>query len=404
MSELRYLSTDGDYLLLEAADGTQYRLLIDESVRKAARREVVSEGDAAKISPRDIQLEVRSGVSVEDLAAKTGASLEYVQKFAAPVIDELAHVVSSALSVRITMAGDRYSETTQVEFGEVIANRLAATGVVQYVWTARKTDNGGWQLQCAFGDTLANWAFDPRKLALAPENEVAVQLSTQQSLTDGPLPKLRPVADNTGASESAAPAANSAPVAPAAQSPVTSAPVYPAPVAPAAATPAPVATTIAEPESPATFANPVVRLTSVEGSSQSITEDLGSTAEFDGVVPFGRTGAPAPASEPADLANTADLLDALRKRRLSREEDLSKDDSASTPDLGATQAIDLPVVTAVPAQSVTGAVEPAQEAPTESIPVVEAPDEESKAAPKRGRSSMPSWDEIVFSTKTDDED
>ena len=50
MSELRYLSTDGDYLLLEAADGTQYRLLIDESVRKAARREVVSEGDAAKIA------------------------------------------------------------------------------------------------------------------------------------------------------------------------------------------------------------------------------------------------------------------------------------------------------------------------------------------------------------------
>jgi hypothetical protein len=395
MSELRYLSTDGDYLLLEAADGTQYRLLIDESVRKAARREVVSEGDAAKISPRDIQLEVRSGVSVEDLAAKTGASLEYVQKFAAPVIDELAHVVSSALSVRITMAGDRYSETTQVEFGEVIANRLAATGVVQYVWTARKTDNGGWQLQCKFGDTLANWAFDPRKLALAPENEVAVQLSTQQSLTDGPLPKLRPVADNTGASENASPAATSAPVAPAAHTSVTQ-----APVAPVAATSAPVATTISEPDSPAKFANPVVRLTSVESSSQSITEDLGSTAEFDGVVPFGRTGTPAPASEPADLANTADLLDALRKRRLSREEDLSKDDNAVAPDLGATQAIELPTF-----NKAAEAVEETAEEPASFAGSTEtAAEDDVKAAPKRGRSSMPSWDEIVFSTKTDDED
>ena len=395
MSELRYLSTDGDYLLLEAADGTQYRLLIDETVRKAARREVVSEGDASKISPRDIQLEVRSGVSVEDLAAKTGASLEYVQKFAAPVIDELAHVVSSALSVRITMAGDRYSETTQVEFGEVIANRLAATGVVQYVWTARKTDNGGWQLQCKFGDTLANWAFDPRKLALAPENEVAVQLSTQQSLTDGPLPKLRPVADNTGASESSAPVASSAHT-----SLVAATPVAATPLAPAAETPPPVATNISEPESPATFANPVVRLNSYESSSQSITEDLGSTAEFDGVVPFGRTGAVAPASEPADLANTADLLDALRKRRLSREEDLSQDDSATEQELGATQAIQLPTFTPTIAS-----VDELPEEPESFDPATDTVAEDDVKAPtKRGRSSMPSWDEIVFSTKTDDED
>ena len=395
MSELRYLSTDGDYLLLEAADGTQYRLLIDESVRKAARREVVSEGDAAKISPRDIQLEVRSGVSVEDLAAKTGASVEYVQKFAAPVIDELAHVVSSALSVRITMAGDRYSETTQVEFGEVIANRLAATGVVQYVWTARKTDNGGWQLQCKFGDTLANWAFDPRKLTLAPENEVAVQLSTQQSLTDGPIPKLRPVADNTGANDSAATVASSVPVTPVAATSTTS-----APLAPATQTSTPVATTISEPDSPATVANPVVRLTTVESSSQSITEDLGSTAEFDGVVPFGRTSAPAPASEPADLANTADLLDALRKRRLSREEDLSKDDPETAPGLGATQAIELPTFTPV-TETVEEVAQPAESfgAATETVA-----EDDLKTAPKRGRSSMPSWDEIVFSTKTDDED
>jgi len=395
MSELRYLSTDGDYLLLEASDGTQYRLLIDESVRKAARREVVSEGDAAKISPRDIQLEVRSGVSVEDLAAKTGASLEYVQKFAAPVIDELAHVVSSALSVRITMAGDRYSETTQVEFGEVIANRLAATGVVQYVWTARKTDNGGWQLQCKFGDTLANWAFDPRKLALAPENEVAVQLSTQQSLTDGPLPKLRPVADNTGASDLPAAVSSRAPEATVAAASSTS-----APLAPVTQTSTPVATTISEPDSPATVANPVVRLTSVESSSQSITEDLGSTAEFDGVVPFGRTGAPAPASEPADLANTADLLDALRKRRLSREEDLSKDDPETAPGLGATQAIELPTFT--PATKTVEEV--AEQAESFGQETETAAEEDIRIAPKRGRSSMPSWDEIVFSTKTDDED
>ncbi|MEY4391281.1 MAG: hypothetical protein RLZZ400_1024, partial [Actinomycetota bacterium] len=107
MVELRLESSDGEYLVLESPDGNSYRLLIDEGLRKAVRRESVSPDDSNRISPRDIQLEVRAGVSIDELATKTGASLEYLEKFAAPVIDELAHVVKSALSVRITMAGDR---------------------------------------------------------------------------------------------------------------------------------------------------------------------------------------------------------------------------------------------------------------------------------------------------------
>lgn len=414
MSELRYLSTDGDYLMLESADGTQFRLLIDESVRKAARREAVTDDDAAKISPREIQLEVRSGVSVTDLAAKTGATLEYIEKFAAPVIDELDHVVSSALSVRITMAGDRYSETTQVEFGSVIANRLAATGVVQYTWTARKTDNGGWQLQCRFGDTLANWAFDPRKLSLAPENEVAVQLSTQQSLTDGPLPKLRPVVDQIPGNDSARTGALSgAPItqqAPASNHPAAQVvtgkeapfqqPQAPTPVAqltPVQNPPAQPAQ-VQAPQQPAQTAPPAPSVIepTVGKTKTNITEDLGGTAEYDGVVPFGRSTKPAPESEPADLANTADLLDALRKRRMSREEDV-----AHYPDI----TTDTTTINVVPK------VAPNANEFTETQPIslpneqgAQASEDEPKAAPKRGRSSMPSWDEIVFSTKTDDED
>lgn len=436
MSELRFLGTDGEYLLLEESNGTQHKLLIDEGVRKAARRESVSEGDAAKISPRDIQLEVRSGVTIEELANQTGASLEYIEKFAAPVIDELAHVVSSALSVRITMAGDRYSETTQVEFGHVIANRLAATGVAQYTWAARKTDNGGWQLRCSFEDSVALWAFDPRKLALAPENEVAVQLSTQQSLTDGPLPKLRPVMDTVapaqGQTPFGSPASSAAPSAP--QQSATSQPPQPvtglgsqgatipnAPAAPVRLAPVPTDD----------FNNPL------PAKTVSVTEELGKTGEFEGVVPFGRSSK-APESEPApDLANTADLLDALRKRRMSREEQLNDTGAVDTDNSEEPSLFD-----AVAPQPVTSSilvvsepvVEPSMDAAANqddiaiasitTMPInvvaaqqdsdaetfvdepaeVEPTEDEAKPAPKRGRSSMPSWDEIVFSTRADDED
>ena len=432
MSELRFLGTDGEYLLLEGADGAQHKLLIDESVRRAARRETVAEGDAAKISPRDIQLEVRSGVTIEELASKTGASLEYIEKFAAPVVDELAHVVSSALSVRITMAGDRYSETTQVEFGQVIASRLAANGVVQYAWTARRPPNGGWQLRCSFEDSVAHWAFDPRKLALAPENEVAVQLSTQQSLTDGPLPKLRPVIDTVAPATQSTGSNNSsvvtqAPVSP----PVTALP----PTGSATSSPAPVAA----PAAPSvTSSEPPVRLAPVPTDdfnnppptkTVSVTEELGKTGEFEGVIPFGRSGR-APESEPTpDLANTADLLDALRKRRISREEQLNDTgavdfEPTTTPtispgneaqvfdfDTAASVTSSIPVVAAeepttstVPIALVSENPVSAQQDADAEVFEVEPAEEEPKPAPKRGRSSMPSWDEIVFSTRAEDDD
>ena len=385
MPDLRYLNTDGEYLLLEGADGTRFRLLIDEGIRKAVRRDQVSEADTNLLSPREIQLEVRAGVSVEDLAAKTGASVEYISKFAAPVLAELIHVVNSALSVRITLAGDRYRDSTQVEFGEVVANRLASNGVVDYNWTAKKSDNGGWQLSCRFGDTVATWAFDSRKLALSPENEVAVQLSAQQTLTDSPLPKLRTVTPSLLPDSTVEESSYSEPAAP-------SAPASPLSVVPAApAEPEPEQAVISNTEDEFALDDDNDETPSLK-SVPTITADLGRTAEFDGVVPFGRVaGAPAPESEGAEsLANTADLLDALRQRRIAREQELTK--TASMP------IIQLPESTEVDNDS----YEPDTAQEDQGFEL-ESDESVPKAAPKRGRSSMPSWDEIVFSTKPDEE-
>lgn len=417
MAELRLESSDGEYLVLESPDGTTYRLLIDEALRKAVRRETVTADDSNRISPRDIQLEVRSGVTIEELAAKTGASLEYIQKFAAPVIDELAHVVKSALSVRITMAGDRYNETTQVEFGEVIANRLAATGVVQQTWTARKSDNNGWQLHCHYGDNHATWAFDPRKLALAPENELAVQLSTQQSLTDGPIPRLRPVISVTGATQQDAATEFE--------------PTFAEPLPPISLVPnSDLSVGEESPDEPAAPTEPERAPATVT----SLTRDLAETVALEEDVPFGRQAPLAEAAEEfasstdigTDLANTADLLDALRRRRIERERDSYPVDES----LAADTPVEIePVTIAVDPQPVEkieaeleaepaedyldfaqfdGVDEPAAEtAPIETIGQVgidsaEGPELEAEKPKKAGRSSMPSWDEIVFNTRHDD--
>jgi len=396
MTDLRFESSDGEYLLLEGADGTSYRLLIDDGVRRAIRRDVVTDADAAKVSPREIQLEIRAGLTIEDIVAKTGASFDYVEKFAAPVIDELSHITSSALSVRITMAGDRYSETTQVEFGDVIANRLATAGVVNYTWTVRKSDNGGWQLHCNYGDKIATWAFDPRKLALTPENENAISLSTQQSLTDGPIPKLRPVVVTDhieGAASSQPTEVINAPAAPAVEEPAAS--PFLRSVAPVAETP------VAETPVAQTPAAPVAPTAPVTGPSAAPA---------------------APANEAPALSETANLLDALRKRRLEREgvterpepvtsgfiapsfdddtfEDEATQESAYEDELS--QEIEAESTITAP---VTVIHDNYTDADTQAIELPAEEEVVEEAKPKKpGRTSMPSWDQIVFSTKPEDE-
>ena len=100
MDDLRIRSTDGDHLILESQDGNSFRLLIDDSLRSAIRNTSMTRTSEIKLSPREIQTAIRGGESVDQLFRRSGDPLDYIEKFAQPVIDELTHVLTSALGVR----------------------------------------------------------------------------------------------------------------------------------------------------------------------------------------------------------------------------------------------------------------------------------------------------------------
>ena len=381
MEDLRFVAATGEHLELESQDGVKYRLILDDSVRRAIRTSSSSKSENASITPREIQLEIRAGASIDEIVSRTGADVEYVEKFAAPVLDELAHVVSSALSVRITIAGDRYNESVQVEFGEIISGRLHASGAASEAWSAKRTEVGSWLVSCDFelngSAARASWNFDPHRLALSPENELAVQLSSQNSLTDGAQPKLRPV-----------PAAVS--------QATTQIKVVPE------ASPAPAVAPVA---APATA--PVAATTGA-----LLTEDLGDTSELNEVIPFGRQHSKQEPAEPAtasvedadgaepSLTATADLLEALRQKRLERENETPQ----SVTDLDAHPST-------APLRSIPVEVEePAVEESASQVPTgtgftqeVEPVTPKNTVSYKKGRTGIPSWDEIVFGGKPGEE-
>jgi hypothetical protein len=201
MSELRLNGNDGEFLLLESLTGEQHRLLIDDALRSAIRNGSSRATTSVTLTPREIQSEIRSGASVEDLIAKSGDPRSYIEKFAAPVLDELTHVISSALSVRISIAGDRYNDISHIEFGEIIASRLDASGVSSFDWSAARDENHQWLVSVKFQhenrNAIATWSFDPKRLLLSPENELAVTLSTQNSISEANFGRLRPAPEAT---------------------------------------------------------------------------------------------------------------------------------------------------------------------------------------------------------------
>ena len=179
MPELRITGVSNNQLELQAPDGTRHYLEISEDLLKALRQREVSLPQT--LSPREIQQQIRLGATVAEVVAATGADEDLVSKFAKPIIAELNHIVTLARSIRLNMAGDRFTEAMPVEFGEVRDERLAINGSTNSSWSARKSLEGEWLVSINFstneGNGLATWSFDPKKLFLAPENEAALQLS-----------------------------------------------------------------------------------------------------------------------------------------------------------------------------------------------------------------------------------
>ena len=287
MRDIRFVSGDSESLILETLDGEKLRLTVDASVREATRKS--PEGATTNnLSPREIQDAIRAGSTIEELVAASGDSIEFIRRFAAPVQEELAHMVASALAVRIEIAPDRYNEARHQEFGELVAERLKNGGATNLTWLASRDTPTTWLItanyETATGAGSAIWSYEPRHLVLSPENETAVNLSNTAKTGEAVIPKL------------------------------------------------------------------------VSLGQESVTTEM--------------------PSGPADDNKITDLLDAFKQRReaaANEEAERAKD----------------------PVQLQEPDPEPYEEVPT--------PEDEAKPeSPRKGRAPMPSWDEIVFGSKSED--
>ena len=329
MQELRVIGVENGALLVSSDDGERFRIPIDEVLQSRLRQSTPDTSVGRKLSPREIQDQIRSGMSAQDVASVTGMEVEYIERYERPILAEREHIVETALNVPVHTALET-GPVGGMSFGTVIRSRLSAINAINERWASWKDPSTGWVVKLSFTadqiDHDARWSFEPRRLALSPLNSEATTLSQQGEVPTQLVPRLRAVSP----------------------------------------TPEPDAS----------------RFDS--GAFSPIVED----------APASHFAPQRPQPLQADSNQTADLLDALRRRRGEREPAQYSDDDesrAAHPSTGSIRIVDVPMPPVEP--------EPAddEQRPTLPQPTV-AP---GKA--RKGRTAMPSWDDIVFGARADDD-
>ncbi|MGG7463479.1 MULTISPECIES: septation protein SepH [unclassified Plantibacter] len=362
MQDLKVVGAELGALIVANQNEEEFRLIVDDSFHVHLRRAKpvgTTPGTAVKISPREVQAHIRGGLSAEDVSAVTGASLEYVQRFEGPVIAEREHIVGTALGVAVLPTTDGTADDAEATFGSVIRARLEKLGATGERWTSWKEAEGGWIVKLAFNaeqvEHDARWAFEPKKLALTPIGSEATTLSRQGDMPAGLIPRLRAV-DLTDSGPDTSRFDSGA-------------------------------FTIDTDLSDGFRPEPVRQADPPMMSDVSFGRGTSSKAATQAAI-----------NREAEVSSqpnqTADLLEALRKRRGEREAAPTVVDETPTAPVhpndrpgGALSVFD------------TAEFETNHPAPSQS---------EETAAPssgkqRKGRASMPSWDEIVFGAKSDDD-
>ncbi|WP_432523597.1 septation protein SepH [Kineococcus sp. SYSU DK006] len=186
---------DGEHVVLVAPDGNRYRLRVDEALRAAVRRDRARLGQLqiqmeAQLRPRDIQARIRSGESAEDVAAAGGLTLEHVRRYEGPVLAERAHV--AGLARRTPFGRGAAGTLDEVVVARLTARAVDPEGAR---WDSWREEDGGWTVQCEFvaggRGRVARWGFDPAARVLSARDDEARWLSEEEPAEAGPLPSRR---------------------------------------------------------------------------------------------------------------------------------------------------------------------------------------------------------------------
>jgi hypothetical protein len=200
MQDLRLIGVheDGQHLLLADPEGNRYRVPLDESLRAAARRDRPRLGQLqietdGGMRPREVQALIRAGMSVEEVAERAGWAVEKVHRYEGPILAEREHVAGLARAVRLRGRGG--SQGSAPTLAARVSQRLSGRGVdpAAAEWDSARNEEGEWTVTLTFAaggrQREARWHFDvAARTVVAADDEARWLSEDDQPAANSPLP------------------------------------------------------------------------------------------------------------------------------------------------------------------------------------------------------------------------
>jgi len=209
MADLRLVGVtdDGARLILQREDGGKEHLAVDEQLRSLLRRPTAEATQTqldleSRLSPREIQARIRSGQSMDEVAAEAGISVERVERFAGPILHEREHIAQEAAKVSVR----RDDHGAVMLLGELVGQRLEQRGVPRdgMHWDAWRRKDGGWEVRLDYlaggKERSAEWVYDPARRTMTADDDEARWLLEEEATAEvTPLRSLRSVDETANA-------------------------------------------------------------------------------------------------------------------------------------------------------------------------------------------------------------
>ena len=191
MTELRLdgKTEDGNHLSLVDGDGNNYSVRISDTLRATVNQPLLTSVPAVDaqetISVKEIQRRLRAGESFEQIARDGQTTVEKVERFSGPIMQEREYILSNARDLVMRKDAHRIDLT----FGEVVLAKLAPRGVDtdQVSWNTWRQLDGVWHIELHYpnrdGNGVATWNFDLARRALDASDDNGAWLIDEEAPT-----------------------------------------------------------------------------------------------------------------------------------------------------------------------------------------------------------------------------
>lgn len=189
MSELRLngKTEDGNHLSLVDGEGNNFSLRISDTLRATVNQprltSVPSVDTTESMSVKEIQRRLRAGESFEQIAREGQISVDKVERFSGPIMQEREYILDRARE--LIMRKDVHR--SDLTFSDVVIAKLAPRGVDTDAlsWNTWRFADGTWHIELRYpnrdGNGLATWNFDLARRALDASDDNGAWLIDEEA-------------------------------------------------------------------------------------------------------------------------------------------------------------------------------------------------------------------------------